>query len=161
MSSPNPAYTKLWRELPITERHAFNHWAKTVRANTIHSLDAATLCLLVQWVMAVEGRVVDCITTVHEALDMELLSVDGRELLRLFPDPRVPVTAVYELIEFARQQKFTKLRLYRMGTLTPAQKMAPREFPLFLEFLDGPGVASRVADAQRMARFKKPKPKRR
>jgi len=159
MIPPNLSSTKLWREFPTTERHAFNHWAKSVSPTAIHSLDAPSLSLLVQWVMAVEGRVVDTITANHEALDMELLSVDGRELLRLFPDEHVPVTAVYELIEFARQHEYKKLRLYRLGILTPAQKVGQREFPLFLEFVDGPALESRVADAQRIARRQKPKPK--
>src|SRR3972149_4054334 len=101
MIPPNLSSTKLWRELPTAERFAFNRWAKSVSPRTIDSLDAPTLSLLVQWVMAVEGRVVDTIAANHEALDMELLSVDGRELLRLFPDEPVPGTAVYELIEFA------------------------------------------------------------
>jgi len=87
--------------------------------------------------------------------------VDGIELLRLFPDQRVPVTAVYELVEYARSHDYKKLRPYRLGTLTAVQKVAQREFPLFLEFVDGPAMESRLADAQRIARHRKPKPKRR
>ncbi len=86
MNPPNSTPTNLWRELPTSERHAFNRWAKHIPPKAIHSLDAPALSLLVQWLMAMEGRVVDTVTANHEALDMELLSVDGRELLRLFPD---------------------------------------------------------------------------
>ena len=66
MTAPNPSSTDLWRELPTPERHACNHCAKNIPPKANHSLDAPALSLLVQWVVAVDGRVVDSITVNHE-----------------------------------------------------------------------------------------------
>lgn len=145
------AIPMLWRNLTASEQRELSRRFIRLSPDQLSALGEEEFCLFAQWLYGrsfklMASNVVDC----AGGFDFTYEFPDGsKEFLRVYPNERVPIAMLHDVLMTAEGHSYKKLRIYMRAIRPKAASQLEREFPLTFEVIDLDRLRRRLADEQR------------
>ena len=145
----------LWRDLSDDHQRTLSRGFLNFSPAELTELTEDDFYLFAQWIYGREHRqMATSFVVCTGGADFTYEFADGsREFLRVYPNERVPVVWLHDVLETVKREKYKKIRIYMRAEKGKAAKNLQGEFPLILEVVDIEGLHHRLVDEQR--RFQK------
>ena len=103
-------------------------------ADQLQTVAAADLALLVEWLFEQRGFCTQRANLQVNCLDLELFNQPQayRTFARVYLNGRIPINAIYEVLNTLQGKAVKKIHLYVFGEFSPAQKRAAKQYPMTL-----------------------------